>query len=464
MPRRAFCMDKSRRKEGILLVVDDNRQILTALRILLERYFERVILLAGPSGIDAALRDNAVDVVLLDMNFASSVNNGNEGIYWLGRIKEQCPEVQVVLFTAYGGIDLAVEGIKRGASDFVVKPWDNDKLVASLQAAYNLRKSRGEIKRLREANRALTRGHEMFWGHSPAMERLRETVSKVAATDANVLISGENGTGKEMLAREIHRLSARRDEPLVAVDMGAVAETLFESELFGHVKGAFTDAKADRAGKFEAAHRGTLFLDEIGNLPLHLQAKLLTAIQSGAVTRVGANTPRPVDIRLVCASNRDLERMVGLGDFREDLLYRINTIHLELPPLRERREDIMPMAELFLREYAAKYRKAIDGFDARARRGLLDHPWNGNVRELRHTVEKAVILCDGGSVDAASLMLRPSQRRGAAAGSATTLEEMERVMIREAIARHDGNLTAVAEQLGISRQTLYNKIKRYQIS
>ena len=331
-------------KEGNLLIVDDNSSILGALRLLLERHFAKVTTLTSPKLLDTVLRGEAVDAVLLDMNFTAGVNNGNEGIYWLRRIRDIRPDVKVVLFTAYADVDLAVRSMRDGAVDFVVKPWDNERLVASLRNACELARSQREVKRLREIRCELTVDEPMFWGTSPAMERIREIVEKVAATDANILITGENGTGKEMLAREIHRRSHRSGGPMVAVDMGAVPETLFESELFGHVKGAFTDARTDRAGKFEVADGGTLFLDEIGNLPLHLQPKLLTALQSGAIVRVGSNLPVKVDCRLISATNRDLFGMTAGGSFREDLLYRINTIHIDLPPLRQRREDILLLA------------------------------------------------------------------------------------------------------------------------
>ena len=447
-------------REGTVLIVDDNRSILAALRLLLEKYFARVLTLPGPNALDATLREERVDVVLLDMNFTAGINTGNEGIYWLRQIRARRPEVQVVLFTAYADIDLAVQAMRDGAVDFVVKPWDNERLVASLRNAYNLARSQREVKQLKEIKRELTAEQPMFWGSSPAMARIREIVEKVAATDANILITGENGTGKEMLAREIHNRSRRSGELMVSVDMGAVPETLFESELFGHVKGAFTDARADRAGKFEVADRGTLFLDEIGNLPPHLQSKLLTAIQSGQIVRVGSNTPRKVDIRLISATNRDLFGMVAGGSFREDLLYRINTIHIDLPPLRQRREDILPLSRKFLERYAAKYQKPIEGFDAAAERELAEHAWPGNIRELQHAVEKAVILCDGGPITPAALLLRPAAAP-APESEDTTLEQMERTMIAQAMVRHGGNLSAVAQQLGITRQTLYNKIKRY---
>ena len=448
-------------REGTVLIVDDNRSILAAQRLLLEKYFARVLTLPGPNALDATLREERVDVVLLDMNFTAGINTGNEGIYWLRQIRARRPEVQVVLFTAYADIDLAVQAMRDGAVDFVVKPWDNDRLVAALRNAYNLSRSQREVKQLKEIKRELTAEQPMFWGTSPAMGRIREIVEKVAATDANILITGENGTGKEMLAREIHNRSRRSGELMVPVDMGAVPETLFESELFGHVKGAFTDARTDRAGKFEVADHGTLFLDEIGNLPLHLQSKLLTAIQSGQIVRVGSNTPRKVDIRLISATNRDLFGMVAEGSFREDLLYRINTIHIDLPPLRQRREDILPLSRKFLERYAAKYQKPIEGFDAAAERELAEHAWPGNIRELQHAVEKAVILCDGGPITPETLLLRPAAAVQTADPGEATLEQMERTMIAQAMVRHGGNLSAVAQQLGITRQTLYNKIKRY---
>ena len=451
----------AKEKEGTLLVVDDNRSILSAVQMLMGNYFARVLTLPSPNQLLTTLRREPVDVILLDMNFSAGINTGNEGFYWLQEIHRNRPDIKVVLFTAYADIDLAVRAMRDGAVDFVVKPWDNDRLVAALRNAYNLARSEREVKQLKEIKRELTHEEPMFWGTSPAMMRIRELVGKVAATDANILITGENGTGKEMLAREIHNRSARRRELMVSVDMGALPETLFESELFGHVKGAFTDARTDRAGKFEVADHGTLFLDEIGNLPPHLQSKLLTALQSGRIFRVGSNTPVMVDIRLVSATNRDLYGMVSRGEFREDLLYRINTIHIDLPPLRQRREDIRPLAESFLRRYAAKYGKPIEGFDAEALREMEEYPWAGNIRELQHTIEKAVILCDGGAITPSTLLLRAAPAPASPEPDFTTLEEMERSMIAQAMSRCNGNMTEVARQLGITRQTLYNKIKRY---
>lgn len=448
-------------KSGNLLIVDDNRSILGALRLLLENYFVRVEALPSPKELDAALRDPALDVVLLDMNFTAGINNGNEGIYWLRRIRERRPDVKVVLFTAYAEIDLAVRAMREGAVDFVVKPWNNERLVASLCNARDLAQSQREVKRLQELRREISSDEPMFWGDSAAMSRIRELVEKVSATDANILITGENGTGKEMLARELHRRSPRNGGPMVTVDMGAVSETLFESELFGHVKGAFTDARSDRAGKFEAADGGTLFLDEIGNLPLHLQPKLLSVLQNGTIVRVGSNRPVRVDCRLVSATNRDLFGMVAEGSFREDLLYRINTIHIDLPPLRQRLEDVVPLARRFLVRYAAKYRKTIHDFTPAAQREMTAHAWPGNIRELQHAVEKAVILCDGSEITPDTLLLHRAVAPVIGPEAFTTFEQMERAMIEHAMTQHGGNLSAVAQQLGVTRQTLYNKIKRY---
>lgn len=448
-------------KVGTLLVVDDNRSILDALQLLLENYFAQVMTMSSPNGLDTALRKMTPDVILLDMNFTAGVNNGNEGIYWLRHIHELRPDIKVVLFTAYAEIDLAVRAMREGAVDFVVKPWNNERLVASLCNARDLARSQREVKRLQEIRREMTPDEPMFWGSGPAMMRIREIVEKVAATDANILVTGENGTGKEVLAKEIHRRSLRSNAPMVTVDMGAVSETLFESELFGHVKGAFTDARNDRAGKFEVADGGTLFLDEIGNLPLHLQPKLLSALQNGTIVRVGSNIPIKIDCRLVSATNRNLFSLVAEGAFREDLLYRINTIHIDLPPLRQRREDIIPLARMFLMRYAAKYRKPIRDFDSAAQKEMSAHVWTGNIRELQHTVEKAVILCDEPEITPETLLLRPVAVSSAAPEEFTTFEQMERAMIERAMTQHGGNLSAVAQQLGVTRQTLYNKIKRY---
>jgi len=451
-------------KTGSILVVDDNKNVLSALRILLENYFQQVRLLSSPNQLPSALREFAPDVVLLDMNFSAGINSGNEGLYWLSEIKKFDGELPVVLFTAYADIDLAIKALKNGASDFVVKPWDNAKLIATLQAAYTLRLSQKEVKLLREKQGVLSRelntGETICWGQSSGMNELRRLVEKVAKTDATILITGENGTGKEVIAREIHRLSARNKEVLVTVDMGAVSETLFESELFGHVKGAFTDARTDRAGKFEAANGGTLFLDEIGNLSYPLQAKLLSVIQSRQVVRVGDNKSIPVNIRLLCATNCDLEQAVQKGEFREDLLYRVNTIHIEVPPLRERKADIQELADFLLQKYAVKYRKKELTFSKQTISKLEDYAWPGNVRELQHAIEKAVILCEGNELLPSDFYMK-EQNTAPSKIENMSLEDAERLLISNSIKKNNANLSAVATELGITRPTLYSKIKKY---
>ena len=449
-------------KQGTILVVDDNKGILTAVQMLLGTYFEKVITISTPNKIKATLHDENIDVVLLDMNFSAGINTGNEGLFWLSEIKKEDASIQVVLFTAYADIDLAVRGIKEGAADFVVKPWDNAKLLVTLKTAYNIRTANRKGISIATDKLVVSKESGMFWGESNAMQQLRSLIEKVARTDANILVTGENGTGKEMLAREIHLLSNRKKETLVPVDMGAITETLFESELFGHVKGAFTDARADRPGKFEVANKGTLFLDEIGNLSYHLQAKLLTALQRRSIVRVGSNTPIPVNIRLICATNRDLQEMVQKGDFREDLLYRINTIHVEIPPLRERPEDIVPLTEIFLSKYTKIYGKTAMCLSLDAKEKLKAQPWFGNIRELEHTIEKAVIIAERSVLDGNDFDF-PRAKKKPVTKEATTLEEMEYNMIKNAMDKYSGNLSLVASQLGISRQTLYNKIKRYEL-
>ena len=441
-------------KQGTIIVVDDNKGVLSAVKLLLKNHFEHIVTLPSPITLPAALREENAQVVLLDMNFSSGLNTGNEGLYWLHEIKKIHPSLPVVLFTAYADIDLAVRGIKEGATDFIVKPWDNARLIETLLSAC---RNSSKNKKRAEVPKTVS---SMYWGESNAMKQLRTLIEKVAQTDANILITGENGTGKEMLAREIHALSARYRRDMITVDMGAITESLFESELFGHKKGSFTDAHTDRPGKFEVADHSTLFLDEIGNLPYHLQAKLLTAIQRRSIVRVGSNTPVPVDIRLICATNRNLSEMADKGEFREDLLYRINTIHLEIPALRERQEDIIPLAERFITRFCKQYGKPALRLDNAAREKLMLHPWSGNIRELEHAIEKAVIICDGAFLSAGLFQL---QRRNEAPEmpAASTLEDMEKQMIRRTLDKCGGNLSAVASQLGITRQTLYNKMKKY---
>ena len=448
-------------KTGKILVVDDNAGIRQALRILLPLHFAEVETIPSPATLVSTLERFRPDVVLLDMNFSTAINTGNEGLYWAGEIKKMAPDVEVVLFTAYADIQLAVEGMKRGAFDFIVKPWENEKLMTTLTAA------RDKARKAMGRDAAVIPGgakESMFWGTSKPMAVIRKTLDKIAPTDATVLITGENGTGKDVLAREIHAHSLRSDKPMVAVDAGAIPETLFEGELFGHVKGAFTDAYTDHAGKFEQADGGTLFLDEIGNIPLHLQAKLLRVLQNRSVVRVGGREAIPVNIRLICATNMDLEALVREGKFREDLYYRINTVHIALPPLRERREDIVPLAERFVARYAEKYHRPVAGLDVSARAALESGWWSGNIRELQNCIEKAVILSEGEALTGKDIQLDSSVSSGSlrmAPEAIPFAERSEESQVREAMERTGGNVSAAAKLLGISRPTLYAKLKKY---
>lgn len=443
-------------KAGKLLIVDDNRSILSAVKLLCDGIFEEVTTLSSPNSLISMIHSTSPDVVLLDMNFHAGINTGNEGLYWLREVLSKYPETKVVLFTAYADIDLAVRAMKEGAFDFVVKPWENAKLLATLQNA--CKAAKGKAKKSAKSVATPEPKAEMYWGESAEMKRIRQVVERVAVTDANILLTGENGTGKEVLAREIHRQSARCRRTMVTLDMGAIPDTLFESELFGHMKGAFTDARTDREGKFETANHSTLFMDEIGNLPLHMQSKMLSVLQNRAVTRLGANTATPIDIRLISATNRDLHEAVAKGEFRQDLLFRINTIHIHIPPLRNRREDIIPLAERFVARYGEKYDKPELLLAGEVAERLKTHPWEGNIRELQNVIEKAVIMCDGDVIRPEHLELHTAARP---ATEAQTIEEMERQLIANAIEQCGGNLSQVAQQLGITRQTLYNKIKRY---
>lgn len=434
-----------------LLVVDDNKDVLSAVRILMESKVDEVITSSSPESIPQLMRKHTPQVVLLDMNFRSTINNGNEGLFWLREIKRLSPATSVVLFTAYADVALAVEGMKIGATDFVVKPFENSNLADTLLKAFGNKK--GKTPK--------SGSTQMLWGESAVMQQVRTLVERVAPTDANILITGENGTGKDLLAREIHRLSTRSASTIEIVDMGAVIETLFESELYGHAKGAFTDAKSDRPGKFETAHGGTLFLDEIGNLPYHLQAKLLTSLQQRKIVRVGTNTPRDIDIRLICATNRNLPQMVAAGEFRQDLFYRINTVTIELPPLRSRTEDIPQLVKMFVQKYANIYSRPIANVTNEAMKRLCSQSWPGNIRQLEHTVEKALILSDSPTLDIHDFDLHESQI--AQGSESTTLESIERNAITAAIKLHSGNMSEVARYLGITRQTLYNKLRKYGI-
>lgn len=444
-------------KHGKILVVDDNQGIRSALKILLMPHFAEVEIIASPKTLVSTMESFRPDVVLLDMNFYTDINTGNEGLYWTSELKKMYPAVQIVLFTAYADIALAVEGMKRGAFDFIVKPWDNEKLIATLKAAYE-----ATPKASKPSNVKFSEG-DMYWGESPMMCDIRRTVEKIAPTDATVLITGENGTGKDVLAREIHALSSRKHNPMVCVDAGAITETLFESELFGHVKGAFTDAHTDHVGKFEQANGGTLFLDEIGNIPLHLQAKLLRVIQNRTVTRVGSEKQIRIDIRLICATNMDLAKMVQEGRFREDLYYRINTVHVNVPALRERPSDIIPLAERFMRQYAVKYRRAVEMIAEDAAQQLVSHLWSGNIRELQNVIEKAVILSEGKTLSVKDLSMNAPAAPPLGEVGRGSLKEAEEKTIRDAMIRCNGNLSMVAKELQISRPTLYSKLKKYGI-
>jgi len=441
-----------------ILVVDDNAGIRSALKILLPMRFSEVELLASPKQLMTTMRSFKPDVVLLDMNFVTDINTGNEGLFWLSELKRDFPEVEVVLFTAYADIALAVEGMKRGAFDFVVKPWDNAKLLDTLENA--TKKHRHHASTDVEPDEP-----PMQWGGGKAMTELRHMVEKIAPTDATVLITGENGTGKDVLAKEIHRISLRCSKPMVCVDAGAITETLFESELFGHVKGAFTDAHSDHVGKFEQAQGGTLFLDEIGNIPLHLQAKLLRAIQNRNITKVGDNKLISIDIRLICATNMNLGQMVREGRFREDLYYRINTVTLHLPPLRERTDEIASLSELFVRNFAEKYHRPTKGISDDALGLLQRRQWNGNIRELQNRIEKAVILSENDVLQPKDLEINAAALHDTTKNdiNEASLEDAEEQVIRNALKKYNGNLSLVAKALKISRPTLYNRLKKYGI-
>jgi len=453
--------------KGTLLIVDDNKSVISALEMMLQYEVEKLISISSPKRINEVLEKNDIDIVLLDMNFQAGINSGNEGLFWLKEILKHDSNISVVMITAYGDVELAVKALREGAIDFILKPWDNDKLLATINAAWKLRTSRKEALILKNDNQFLRkeikRGEEkIVLGASPTMINVMNIVRKVAGTDANVLITGENGTGKELVAREIHNLSKRSNELMVNVDMGSITESLFESEMFGHVKGAFTDAKEDRTGKFEIAHKGTLFLDEIGNLSLQSQAKLLSALQNRHIVRIGSNRQIPIDIRLICATNCVLSSRVSEGLFREDLLYRINTIQIEVPPLRDRVDDIPVLAFHFLRVYCEKYNKPGKRLSTQALEKLANYQWPGNIREMQHSIEKAVILADTSVIGPSDFTFSASSK-GSAEDDITTLEEMEKKLIAESIKKHDNNLSIVASKLGITRQTLYNKLKKYDL-
>ncbi|MFH0843296.1 MAG: sigma-54 dependent transcriptional regulator [Bacteroidota bacterium] len=452
---------------GKLLIIDDHKQVLKALIQLLEPEFESITGLSNPNQIISYINKEEFDVILLDMNFSAGVNTGNEGIYWLNRILKTDPIAAVVMITAYSDVNLAVRAIKEGATDFVAKPWDNNKLIATMQSAFKLRQSKIETKKLRDRqkqiNKGLTKKDGPLIGKSQVMGNVLKVINKVARTDANVLVIGENGTGKELIVREIHNNSGRTDEVFIGIDIGTITDTLFESEMFGHIKGAFTDAREDKTGWFETASGGTLFLDEIGNLSLTMQSKLLAAIQNRIIYKVGSKTPIHFDIRLVCATNKNLEEMVLKNLFREDLYYRINTIVIEIPPLRDRGEDIILLAEHFLKEYANKYEKYYLKFNSKTLDKLMKYNWPGNVRELRHTIEKAVILCDSDALTPDDFIILHTTQQTIHQEKPPTFAGIEKQALLNALNNNNGSVLKASRELGLARQTMYNKMQKYNL-
>lgn len=456
------------KKFGKVLIVDDNEDILLAASLLLKKHLELVHTEKNPQMIPNLLNNENYDVILLDMNFTSDVTSGSEGFYWLNRILELDPSAVVILITAYGDVEMAVRAVKAGAMDFILKPWQNEKLLATISSALQLRKSKLEVGQLKQQQKILSADLDQKFqdiiGVSEAITKVFDSIEKVAKTDANVLILGENGTGKELIARALHRHSKRADKVFINVDLGAITDTLFESELFGHVKGAYTDAKSDRAGRFEIASGGTLFLDEIGNLPLNLQAKLLTVLQNRQVIRVGSNKPYPLDIRLICATNLSITEMVANKQFRQDLLYRINTVEIGIPPLRERKEDISLLLEHFIKIYSKKYNKPIKSISQATLNKLEKYYWPGNVRELQHSVERAIIMSD-------SLVLQPGDFLFSSAeplGDGLVfenynLENVEKIVIQKAVSKYEGNISKAAQELGLTRSSLYRRMEKYGI-
>lgn len=455
-------------KVGNILAVDDNEDILFALKLLLKQHVEKITTINNPAEIPSVLEREDFDVVLLDMNFTRDAISGQEGFDWLDKILEIDPDAVVVFITAYGDAEKAVKAIKSGATDFVLKPWQNEKLLATISSSIKLRRSRLEAKGLKSRQQEITAlldqpFHE-FIGHSPEMLQVFNTIKKVATTDASVLILGENGTGKELVARALHRNSLRKDEVFISVDLGSIAETLFESELFGHEKGSFTDAKKTKQGRFEIAHGGTLFLDEIGNLSSTLQTKLLTVIERREVIRVGSNKPIPVDVRLICATNTSIHETVTENRFRQDLLYRINTVEIHLPPLRERSGDIPLLAEHFLKIYSRKYKKNIRSISSVAGKKLTQYPWPGNVRELQHAIERAVIMSDTGMLEPDDFLLQPSSQKMTDLGLDTyNLDEIEKTIINKVLKQYQGNITQAASELGLTRTSLYRRMEKYDL-
>jgi DNA-binding NtrC family response regulator len=454
------------KKSGNILVVDDNEDLLLAARLFLKQHFSVVHTEQDPEKIPLLMNNENYDVVLLDMNFTMDATSGVEGFMWLDKVLQLDPSAVVILITAFGDVEMAVKAVKAGATDFVLKPWQNEKLLATISSALNLRYSKLEVDRLRSREKQLSRDidqryHDMI-GVSPAIREVFATIEKVASTDADILILGENGTGKELVARALHRQSPRAAEVFISVDMGAIAETLFESELFGHMKGAYTDAKENRPGRFELADGGTLFLDEIGNLSLAMQAKLLSVLEARKVIRLGSNKPRDIDIRLICATNMPIYEMVAKKDFRQDLLYRINTVEVNLPPLRERREDIPLLVDHFMAIFSKKYKKNITGVSAPAFKKLERYHWPGNIRELIHTLERAVILTESKMLQPADFLFPETEKEAEGVVFENfNLEEVEKTVIRKTLKKHQGNISHAAKELGLTRTSLYRRMEKY---
>jgi DNA-binding NtrC family response regulator len=453
-------------KNGKILAVDDNKDILFALKLLLKPELERIETLSDPERIPELMMEDDWDVILLDMNFTKDAISGQEGFDWLSRILAIDPQAVVVFITAYGDAEKAVKAIKAGATDFVLKPWQNEKLMATINASIKLRRSRTEVNQLRQKQREISAVLDQpftdFIGQSEQMMNVFNTIKKVAGTDANVLILGENGTGKELVARAVYRNSIRKNEVFISVDLGSITETLFESELFGHEKGAFTDAKAMKQGRFEIASGGTLFLDEIGNLSSQMQTKLLTVIERREVTRVGANKPVPINVRLICATNNDLHQDIESGKFRQDLLYRINTVEIHLPPLRERTGDIQILTDHFLKIYSKKYKKNIRGILSGAIKKLHQYHWPGNVRELQHAIERAVIMSDNDMLSPEDFILSAAGKKGGDVELDTyNLDDIEKSIIQKVLKHHHGNITQAAQDLGLTRTSLYRRMEKH---
>lgn len=448
-----------------ILVVDDDRDVLETARMFLKQEFSNVQIEESPQKIPSLLKSKTYDVILLDMNFRKGVNDGEEGFQWLEQIIKIDPDAVVILITAYGEVDLAVKAMKNGAVDFVLKPWKNQKLLATVMAAWQLRQSKKEVEKLKvtreKLSDAIDQPYQDFIGESAPIQRVREIIDRVADTDASVLILGENGTGKELVARALHRRSSRKHNVFISVDLGSISETLFESELFGHVKGAFTDAKQDKPGRFEIASGGTIFLDEIGNLSSPLQAKLLTVLQQKKIQRVGSNQEIPIDFRLIAATNMNLHEMVYEKKFRQDLLYRINTVEIRVPSLRERAEDIPLLLDYFLQRYAAKYKRNGIRVDKSVINKLKKYPWPGNIRELQHAVERALILNDGKVIQSPELLINDMNPHPKKDAGPMTLDEMEKQFIHQSLMENGGNVTDTARALGMTRTALYRRMKKH---